>query len=177
MALAHWVATAQRLRGLQMGVGCVVSPLATMAERDLITLGDRVRIGRNVELNPQGGGIAIGSDCALNNSVVIYGAGTVRIGDSCRIGHGSMLISSNHTFEDLETPIRLQPLTSVGVRLEEDVWLGAKCIVLDGVTVGRGAVVGAGSVVTRDLSPFSVSAGNPARLIRLRDASSARTQE
>lgn len=177
MALGHWVATAQRLRGVQMGAGCSVSPLATLSEPSLLTLGDRVRIGRHVELSPQGGGIWVGSDCSLNNSVVIYGAGSVLIGDSCRIGHGSMLISSNHTFEDLTRPIRLQPLTAVGVQLEEDVWLGAKCIVLDGVTVGRGAVVGAGSVVTRDIPPFSVSAGNPARLIRSREVKRPKSQE
>ncbi len=131
-------------------------------------------VGRHVELIPQGGSIAIGSDCSLNNYVVMYGAGGITVQDGCRIAAGVVIVAFNHGFEDVTRPIRSQPITARGVVVESDVWIGARSILLDGVTIGRGSVVGAGSVVTRDVPEYTVVAGNPARVLRHRGSPSQR---
>jgi acetyltransferase-like isoleucine patch superfamily enzyme len=78
------------------------------------------------------------------------------------------LICGNHTFARRDVPIRAQPTVEEPIVIEEDVWLGASAIVLGGVTVGRGCVVGAGSVVTRDLAPYSIARGVPAQVVGVR---------
>lgn len=118
-----------------------------------------------MELEPQGGEIRIGNDCSLRNGVIVFGAGGVRIDDDCRLATGVVLIAFNHRFDDPGVPIRTQGITKVGIHVCEDVWIGARAIVLDGVTIGRGSVVAAGAVVTRDVEPFSIVAGVPARLV------------
>jgi acetyltransferase-like isoleucine patch superfamily enzyme len=141
-----------------------VSRHAMLRECKRITIGARSSVGRHVELAPQGGWIRIGSDCSLNNFCVLYGAGGIAIGDDCRVANGVLMVAFNHSFV-LGELIRLQPIASKGIVVESNVWIGARAIVLDGVTIGTGSVVGAGSVVTRDVPAGTVVAGNPARVI------------
>lgn len=157
-----------RLRGAHVGTGAYISPRAVLQEHSRIAIGQRTLIGRHVELVPQGGSITIGSDCSLNNHVVLYGAGGITVRDGCRIATGVVVIAFNHGYDDLTLPIRHQPITARGVVVEEDVWIGARAILLDGVTVGPGSVIGAGSVVTRDVPANAVVAGSPARVLRHR---------
>jgi len=72
----------------------------------------------------------------------------------------------DHVFDDPTRPILEQGLRAFGITIEDDAWIGAGAIILDGVRIGRGAVVGAGAVVTRDVAPHTVVAGVPARLVR-----------
>ena len=163
------VAAAGRLlRSATIGSGTYVSPRAALRERRRVVIGARSAVGRYVELLPQGGSIRIGDDCSLHNFVMLYGAGGITVGDGCRIATGALIVAFNHGFADLDTPIRHQPITALGVTIGRDVWIGARAIVLDGVRVGDGAVIGAGAVVTRDVPPGCVVAGNPARVIRER---------
>jgi maltose O-acetyltransferase len=77
------------------------------------------------------------------------------------------ILTQNHAFSDPERPMNEQGAAEVApVTIEDDVWIGMATIILPGVTIGTGAVVGAGSVVTRSIPPYAVSAGNPARVIR-----------
>ncbi|PSN10551.1 hypothetical protein C7293_27655 [filamentous cyanobacterium CCT1] len=78
--------------------------------------------------------------------------------------HCSMY-ANNHRFDDWTRTINSQPLTAVGITIEDDCWLGTGVRVLDGVTIGRGSVIGAGAVVSRDIPPYSVAVGVPARVI------------
>jgi maltose O-acetyltransferase len=109
------------------------------------------------------GRLTIGRDVSINYGVSIGCLGQVDIGDRCRLGPYVMLVDSD--FHDLyNRDVRPAPRP---VRLGEDVWVGAKACILPGVTIGRGAVVGTAAVVLRDVAPFTVVAGVPARVIRV----------
>ena len=108
------------------------------------------------------GVVEIGDQVFINYGVSISAHQFVRIGDRCQIGNWSMLMDND--FHRVEA--KDQAGQSAPIILEDDVWLGARVIVLKGVTIGQGSVVGAGSVVTRDIPPRSVAAGVPARVVR-----------
>lgn len=115
-----------------------------------------------------GGLVEIGEGTHIGPGVYITGPGKVTIGRNCLIAVQSMLIANNHVFSDLNVPIHSQGLVCKGIQIEEDCWLGAGVKVLDGVTIGRGSVIGAGSVITRDIPAYSVAVGVPAKVIRQR---------
>jgi len=72
----------------------------------------------------------------------------------------------NHGYEDVTTPPRIQKVVTKQITIDDDVWIGANCVITAGVTIGKHAVIGAGSVVTKDIPQFSVAVGNPARVIK-----------
>ncbi len=154
-----------RSRGAQVGPSSYIAIQALLREHRRIVVGSHTSIGRHVELHPQGGFIRIGNDCSVHNFVTMFGAGGITIGDDCRIATGVLIVAFNHRFDDAARPIRTQSITTRGVIVESDVWIGARVILLDGVTVGQGSVIGAGSVVTRDVPRYSVVVGNPARVV------------
>ncbi len=79
------------------------------------------------------------------------------------------MYANSHNFSDPNIPINQQGLTCKGILIEDDCWLGTGVRVLDGVTIGRGSIVGAGAVVTKSLPPYSIAVGVPARVIDRRD--------
>lgn len=96
----------------------------------------------------------------------------IRIGKDVMMGPDVLIISrhQNHRFDDINRPMRLQGYAeSSPVVIEDDVWLGARVIVLPGIRIGRGAVIGAGAIVTKDVPPYAVCVGNPARILRYRN--------
>ena len=115
-----------------------------------------------------GGSIRIGKGCTVNSGAVLYGQGGLIIGDDVRIAANTVIIPSNHSFDLRDIPIGKQPTRNLGIRIEDDVWIGANCTILDGVVIGRGCVIGAGSVVSRSLEPYGIYVGVPARLLRMR---------
>ena len=120
--------------------------------------------GRRVELQaPEG--IAIGNNVTINNDCYLAGDGGITIGDDVLIGPGVYLFSVSHEIANPDVPVRLQGRPTAPIRVEDDVWIGAHSTVVAGVTIGRGAVVGANSVVTRDVEPLAIVAGVPARQI------------
>lgn len=153
------------MRGLDVPADGHVAIGAIVREPRSISLGPFVSIGRGVELNPQGGTITLGAHVSLQNGCVLYGAGGISIDSDTRVANGCMLISFNHVFSDTDTPIRCQGITAEGIRIGRDVWLGARATILDGVSVGDGAIVAAGAVVTRDVDPYTVVGGVPAKYI------------
>ena len=119
------------------------------------------------------------SFCCINNAVgdVIIGdhtrigihstiIGPVSIGSHVNLAQGITVTALNHVFGDPGKRIDQQGVTTQPVVVEDDVWIGANAVVLPGVTVGRHSVIAAGAVVTRDVPPFSLAAGVPARIIR-----------
>lgn len=132
-----------------------------------LEIGDRcqIRYGSLID-GWKGEGISIGNDTFIGPMCIIQGQGGTRIGSNCLIAGHSYIVPSNHVFSDIKKPIRLQGETKKGIQIADDVWLGAGTQVLDGVKVGQGSVVGAGSVVTRDIPENSVAYGAPAKVVR-----------
>lgn len=111
-------------------------------------------------------GITIGRDSLIGEYTVIRGQGGVTIGDRVYTSPFTQLIAVNHVFDNPNKPFVDQGITAEGIIIEDDVWLGANAVITDGVRVGRGAVVAAGAVVTKDVPPHTVVAGVPARPIK-----------
>jgi len=115
-----------------------------------------------------GGYIEIGDYCNINPFAILYGHGGLKIGNNVLIAAHTVIIPANHTFNDKNQLIRSQGDTKKGIIIEDDVWIGSGCQILDGITIGKGAIIGAGSVVTKDVEPYSVVAGVPSKLIKRR---------
>jgi acetyltransferase-like isoleucine patch superfamily enzyme len=115
-----------------------------------------------------GGVIKIGDGCSINPYSILYGHGNLTIGNNVLIAAHTVIIPANHNFKDLEIPIHQQGLTTKGICIEDNVWIGAGCKILDGVTIGFGAIVAAGAVVTKDVVPNTIVGGVPARLLKTR---------
>ncbi|HET6224881.1 MAG TPA: acyltransferase [Bacteroidia bacterium] len=113
-----------------------------------------------------GGKIKIGKKCSINAYTIVYGHGGVTIGDAVLIAGHCMIIPNNHNYKDKHVAIRDQGSTSKGIVIENDVWIGHGCSILDGVTIGKGAVIAAGSVVNRSVEPYTIYAGVPAKKIK-----------
>lgn len=136
-----------------------------------IHLGNRVAIERNVDIGSlEDTCIHIDEDTFIAPDVCISGPGDIKIGKHCMIAAHSGIYANNHVFTDPLSPIRLQGVTRKGIVIEDDCWLGHGVTVLDGVTIGQGSVIGAGAVVNKDIPPFSVAVGIPARVIKSRIA-------
>ncbi len=112
------------------------------------------------------GHVEMGDHVSVNAYACI--SGKVRIGNAVRIASHVSIVGFNHGFDDLETPIYRQPLTSLGIHIQDDVWIGANAVVLDGVTIGTGAIIAAGAVIAKDVPAYSIVGGVPARVVRMR---------
>lgn len=112
------------------------------------------------------GDVEFGSHCTVNPYAMI--SGKVRCGDGVRIASHASLVGFNHGYDDPDMPIHLQKHESFGITIEGDVWIGANAVVVDGVTIGRGAVIAAGAVVSKDVPAMAIVGGVPARVLRFR---------
>lgn len=131
--------------------------------KGLFVFGRKVGIlGDFTVVNPSK--VVIGDDCGINERVFILGHNWVEIGDNVVLSAGVMLIDTGldtKGFAEIAKPAH----TDGAICIRDGAWIGAGAIVLPGVTVGRKAVIGAGSVVTRDVPDYVIVAGNPARPI------------
>lgn len=139
--------------------------LLTNVEHGRIILRERVSIDRGVDMKSIGGCIEIGKGSYIGPYVCLAGAGNIKIGADCLIASHTGIYANNHLFSDLSQSIMAQGTTTEGIVIEDDCWLGTGVKVLDGVTIGRGSVIGAGAVVTKDIPPYSVAVGVPAKVI------------
>lgn len=134
----------------------------------------RLEIGPHVLLEPGvwltcpgDARIVIGGGTFLNLNVQVAAVELVEIGEHCMFANGCFVTDGNHRFDDPVTPVPWQGFTSKGpTRVGDNVWCGANVIITSGVTVGERCVIGAGSVVTTDIPPYSIVAGAPARVLR-----------
>lgn len=115
-----------------------------------------------------GRGLSAGDDVDFALGVLITTGGGVSIGSRVLIGYRTQILSTNHLIPDQPQRIFGNGHSRSPVNIGSDVWIGANCIILPGISIGEGAVVAAGSVVTKDVPPFAIVGGNPARLIRNR---------
>jgi uncharacterized protein (TIRG00374 family) len=154
-----------------IGEGCVLDARHDGTERALV-LDDDVLLANYVVVSCKGAGISIGAHSGIGaHSVVIAIEGNdVRIGADVAIGaHGSIIGGGNYHDDRLDVPMwRQGTRPGHAVVLEDDLWIGGRVSILGGVRIGRGSIVGAGAVVTRDVEPLTVCAGVPARPLRRR---------
>ena len=126
--------------------------------------------GKNVNIQKgvyfgKGHKISIGDYSGIGENSILGQSDMITIGDNVLTGPELMIFTQNHNFGDRSIPIRKQGGNPAPVLIQDDVWIGARVIILAGVTIGTGSVVGAGSVVTRDVPPYSVIGGVPAKII------------
>jgi len=138
----------------------------------VINLGERVRI-RGAHLTVElatmpGGTLTIGNRTYINSGVSICAQESIKIGAGCAIGNMTLIMDTDfHAVDDHTQPGKSSPIV-----IEDDVWLAAGVTVLKGVTIGRGAVVAAGAVVTKDVQPYTLVGGIPAKVIRILEGAS-----
>ena len=134
----------------------------------------RLQVGSDVLLEPgvwitapAPARVRIGAGTFLNLGVMVAALAEVEIGAHCMFANGCFVTDADHRFDDLTRPITWQGFTTRGpTRVGDNVWCGAHAVITSGVTIGERCVIGANSVVTSDLPPFSVAAGAPARVLR-----------
>ena len=129
------------------------------------------RCGKNVNIEhgaflASGKGIEIGDNSGIGLNCRI--AGPLSIGNDVMIAPGVNIITQNHEISDINIPMRLQTAEKKKVTICDDVWIGVNAIILPGVTIGKGSVVAGGAVVTKDVLPYQIVGGNPAKVIRSR---------
>ena len=134
-----------------------------------IAIANDVSIKEYAVVNANTGRISIGARSWIGPYCLIYGNGNVRIGEDVLIAAHSSINTVSHVMRDTDSPINAQGIYCDPVTIEDDVWIGLNCTILQGITIGRGSVVGAGAVVTKDLPPWSVAMGVPARIVGSRN--------
>ncbi len=130
-------------------------------------LGDESIVEDFATVNNGVGGVFIGARTLVGLGNVLIGP--LRIGNDVIIAQNVVFSGLNHGYLDVSRPIRDQPCTTAEIVVEDEVWIGANCVITAGVRIGRHAVVAGGSVVTKDVPAYTVVAGNPARILKRYD--------
>lgn len=136
----------------------------------------RAKIGKGSKVHPtvilrEAERIKIGDGCLINHNNLLQAGkekGTITIGNYVHTGANVMMMAFNHSFDDLDVPTIKQDYYDAAITIEDDVWIGGGSIILAGVTIGKGSVIAAGAVVNRDVPPYSIVAGVPARIVKYR---------
>ncbi|MEY2704944.1 MAG: hypothetical protein RL407_1006 [Bacteroidota bacterium] len=165
-------------RHLSVGRDFIVEDYAEvncMTYRGIIA-GDRVTIGKHAIIRPTniygsaiGEGLKIGNNSSIGPYSYIGCSGFIEIGDNVMMSPRVSIYAENHLFDHPELTIKEQGVKREFVKIEDDCWIAANTIILAGVTIGRGSVIAAGSVVTKDVPPYSIVAGVPAKVIKSRN--------
>jgi len=145
-----------------------------MASKNIV-IGDRVTIGRFATIRPSnayGGEVGVGLKIGNNSSIGTYNyigcSGYIEIGNNVMMGPRVGLFAENHNFDRTDIPMHEQGVKREFIIIEDDCWIGTNSVILAGVTIGKGSIIAAGSVVTRDVEPYSMVGGVPAKVIKMR---------
>jgi len=135
-----------------------------------VLIGSFVKLDQGVIVTPAKDNcwIEIGQHTFIGPYTCISGPGNIKIGKHCLIAAHSDIAAIDHIFSDPTEMIDKQGVARQGIVIEDNCWLGCGVKVLDGVTIGEGSVIGAGAVVTKDIPPYSVAVGVPAKVVRSR---------
>jgi acetyltransferase-like isoleucine patch superfamily enzyme len=149
------------------------APVANRFKSKLMSLrgamiGERVKLLQGIWVD-RFEDLIIGDDVSIAKDVLMLAVGGIEIGDRSMVGPGSKLISAGHVIPEGRGPMRFSGPLLKKITIEKDVWIGAQVIVLPGVKIGEGAIVAAGAVVTKDVPPFGIVGGVPAKVIRMRE--------
>ena len=135
-----------------------------------IEIGDDVLINRNCMLLAKNGSIKIGKRSSIGSNSVIVSMSGVEIGEAVLTAGGVYLSAGLYQFGDLDRPIIDQETYSSGpIVIGKGSWIGTRVTILDGVTIGKGSVIGACSMVNKEIPPYAVAVGTPARVVRIRN--------
>ncbi len=149
----------------------ILEPLAVIyvGPEGKLDLGVRNILYPHVSLRIDKGWMRTGDDVSFGPGVMIYEprAG-LEIGNHCMIAGGTAICGVNHSATATDVPMRHQSATAEKIVIEDDVWLGMRVVVMPAVVIGRGSIVGAGSIVTRNIPPYSVAWGSPCEVQRTR---------
>jgi galactoside O-acetyltransferase len=159
----YWARFLAKSRDLNLAPGC------TIIAPGNISMGENVGILRNCYLDAGNNGkIEIGNRVGMNSGTLVDAAdfGVITIGNDVLLGPNVVIRASNHRYKERAVPINLQGHNAGKILIQDDVWIGAGCVILPDVTIGKGAVVGAGAVVTKDVPPYALAGGVPARVIK-----------
>lgn len=142
------------------------------------TLGRKqAKIGKGTKLQAsvilrQGANIEIGDGCLINHNNVLQAGkvdAKIKIGNYVHTGANVMIIAFNHAFDERDIPTIKQDYYDADVIIDDDVWIGGGSIILAGVHIGKGAIVAAGAVVNKDVAPYTIVGGIPAKVLKARD--------
>jgi len=161
---------------LEIAKSAKISKLADIEDSvrgSRIIIGDESIIDSFVKFKPAGGtgDIVIGARCTINSGCVFYSGNGITIGNDVAIAANCTFAPVNHAFERKDILIREQRFKpgKGGIVIEDDVWVGAGCILLDGAILRKGCVIGAASLVRGEVAAYSINAGNPLRQIGMRE--------
>jgi len=162
------------LRGVVIGMNAKIAAGVSLlpgfsGHKGKINIGKDCELCTGVVIKGYAGEVILHENVFLGEYVVIYGHAGVEIGPNTLVAMHTCIVSSNHTVPPQCELIRSKGDILLPVKIGSDVWIGAGCKILGGVTIGNGCVVGAGSVVTKSLPPYSISVGNPAKVIKYRE--------
>ena len=165
---------AAKRKNVAIARSALVSPEARICARN-----GEIRIGEGSTVAPGAcvqGSVTIGQNCSIQMYTIVcgYEKSPIVIGNNVRIAAHCMMVSANHRFDDPDVQICRQGMTYAPIVIEDDVWVAARVNITAGVTIGKGSVLAAGAVVTRDVPPYSVVAGVPARVIARRGEKKAK---
>lgn len=148
------------------GKGAIVRPRTRMdvVPWNKFELGEDSTIEDFSAINNGVGDVIIGdrTKIGLSNTII----GPVTIGNDIRLAQNITLSGLNHNYEDISVPIHVQGVSTSPIVIEDNSWLGANVVVVAGVTIGKHSIVAAGSIVTKNIPPYSVAVGNPARVLK-----------
>jgi len=148
------------------GKGAIVRPRTRMdvVPWNKFELGEDSTIEDFSAINNGVGPVIIGdrTKIGLSNTII----GPVTIGNDIRLAQNITLSGLNHNYEDVSMPIHVQGVSTAPIVIEDETWIGANVVVVAGVTIGKHSIVAAGSIVTKDIPPYSVAVGNPARVLK-----------
>lgn len=131
---------------------------------NVFEIGDNCSIEDYTTINNGVGAVIIGNGVRIGISNVIIGP--VNIGNYVITAQNIVISGLNHGYEDISLPISGQPTTTSAINIEAECWIGANAVVTAGVTIGKHSIIAAGAVVTKNIPPYSVAVGNPARVIK-----------
>lgn len=158
-------------RFLRLGRNVYISGLGKKGVQfgDNVSIGAFSRIVVSTSLNNIGEGITIGNNVGIGEFAYLGGAGGLEIGDECIVGQYWSCHPENHNYQDIATSIRHQGVSRKGIKVGKNCWIGSKVTILDGVEIGDGSIIAAGSVVTKSFPANSIIGGVPAKLLKNRN--------